>query len=276
MSKTGFWQRLRFKFRISVLNENTLNEVWHIRLSRINAILFVFGLFVVVFALFAAIIWFTPLRNYLPGYNEDIRRELVMEMVRVDSLNQQLTFQQNYLSTIRDVLSGEIASDSLQTLDSMTIVQQEKLMEERSPITSEFIAQYEAKGLDNLTLFAQPNAVQVPAFFRPAHGVIMSHFNAQAGKYGISIVTPANENIVSVLPGTVIYTSRTMDNEWMMIVQHGNDYLSLYRHLKRLMRQPGDHVQAGESLAIASDKNPLKFELWCSGNAINPEEVIAF
>lgn len=276
MGKSGFWQRLRFKFRISILNENTLNEVWHIRLSRMNAIIFVFLLFVVVFALFATIIWFTPLRNYLPGYNEDIRRELVTEMGRVDSLNQQLTFQTNYLGVIREVLSGEIAPDSLQTLDSVAVMQQEILMEERSPVTTGFIAQYEAKGRDNLTLFSLPDTKQVPTFFRPAHGVIMSRYNAQAGQYGISIVTSSNENIVSVLPGTIVYVSRTWENEWILMVQHSSNYLSFYRNAKRLVKQQGDYVQAGETIAIASEKNPLLFELWYNGRSVNPEEVIAF
>ncbi len=274
--KETFWHRLLAKYRLSILNENTLNEVGHIHLSRFGMFMSVVGMFLLSFALFASIIWFTPLKNYLPGYNENVRQELITATERIDSLTNTVAIQTHYISAIRDIVSGEVKTDTVTTLDSMAIIQREALLEEKSRITEEFMAEYEAKEKDYLTLFDAVSTTPVYTLFRPALGVIEQHFSLQEGVRGITIRTPKDETITSVLAGTIIFATTDTEGEWVIMVQHAGDYLSIYRHAKRVLRAAGDVVQAGEILAITHDETPLYFELWQKGQPINPEEVIAF
>jgi septal ring factor EnvC (AmiA/AmiB activator) len=198
----------------------------------------------------------------------------MIESSRVDSIGTSLELQRQYLGVIKQVMAGEVQSDTVQSLDSMQIIMREQLLEAKSEATAEFIAQYEAKEKDNLQLFSISNTQPVLSFFRPAHGVIVQSFSPREKRFGVAIKTPEKENITAVLAGKVIHVNYEIGNTYTIMVQHDN-YLSLYRNVSKPLKNVGDMVVAGESLAIATEE-PLWFELWQNGTAINPEEVIAF
>ena len=272
--KKSLWRKLSEKYRISVLDERTLTEHLHIRLIGWGAIVLAAMLFLLTMGLFSLVILYTPVKNYLPGYSEDIRQNLILESTRVDSLGTTLELQRQYLDIIKQVVAGEVHTDTVQSLDSMYIITREQLLEAKSEATAEFIAQYEAKEKDNLQLFYVANTTPMLSFFRPAHGVIMQSYSEQAKHYSVIIQTPENENITAVLAGTVVLVNYEIGNTYTIMVQHTN-YLSVYRNAVKPLKKVGDIVQAGESMAIMGTQ-PLEFELWQDGKAINPEEVIAF
>ena len=273
-NKGKLWQRLRKRYRISVLDEQTLTDHLHVRLSGWGSIVLMALLFLLSLLLFSLVILYTPVKNYLPGYSEDIRQQLIEETARVDSMGTSLELQRQYLNIIKQVVAGEVHTDTVQSLDSMYIITREQLLEVQSEATAEFIAQYEAKEKDNLQLFYVANTAPVMSFFRPAHGVIIEPFSERAKHYGVLIHTPENENITAVLAGTVVSVNYEIDNTYSMVLQHSN-YLSIYRKLGKVLKQVGDAVQTGESVAIIQGQQ-LWFEIWQDGKVINPEEVIAF
>ena len=272
--KVSLWKRMRERYRISVLDEDTLTDHLHIRLSGWGAIVLTAMLFVLTLVLFSLVILYTPVKNYLPGYSEDIRQQLIAETARVDSIGTSLELQRQYLNIIKQVVAGEVHTDTVQSLDSMYIITREQLLEAKNEATAEFIAQYEAKEKDNLQLFYVTNTTPVLSFFLPAHGVILQRFSERENRYGVLIQTPENENVTSVLAGTVVHVNYEIGNTYTMMVQHSN-YLSVYRNMHRVLKRVGDAVRVGESIAIVGEQ-PLWFELWLDGKPINPEEVIAF
>ncbi len=274
-NKDSFWRRLLYKYRLSVMNEDTFTEIWHTRLSRMGVFVLLSLLFVVTLAIYSLLIFYTPIRNVLPGYSESIRQRLIDESQRVDSLGTVLELQTQYLSVIRDVVSGEVKSDTIQSLDSMQIVMREQLLEAKNAATVDFMAQYEEKERDYLQLFDVQQTQPVITFFLPAHGVIVSHYSAEAKQFGVEIQTPLNENITAVLAGSIIHVNYELNNTFSVFVQH-QTYLSIYRNVGKVLKHVGESVQAGESIALSSDKYPLYFELWQNGMSINPEEVIVF
>ena len=277
MGSNSFWQRLRFKFRISMLNENTLNEVWHVRLSRLGMFFLAVLLFVVTFLILAALIWFTPIRRYLPGYDENIRRSLVSDISRIDSLSYKVQLQDTYIGIIKDVMSGELKADSVESLDSLTILQRTQLLEEASAVTEEFKQQYEEKEKDNLTFFTTHASQPVITLFSPVAGELSSHFSEPDKHYKISIKTAANANVTSILSGTVVYAEHTIEYGYVVIIQHEADYLSLCRQLCSLDVAVGQTVRAGQNIGSAAGGDvDFEFELWQRGVAINPEDVIIF
>ena len=272
--KVSLWKRMRERYRISVLDEDTLTDHLHIRLSGWGAIVLTAMLFVLTLVLFSLVILYTPVKNYLPGYSEDIRQQLIAETARVDSIGTSLELQRQYLNIIKQVVAGEVHTDTVQSLDSMYIITREQLLEAKNEATAEFIAQYEAKEKDNLQLFYVTNTTPVLSFFLPAHGVILQRFSERENRYGVLIQTPENENVTSVLAGTVVHVNYEIGKTYTMMVQHSN-YLSVYRNMHRVLKRVGDAVRVGESIAIVGEQ-PLWFELWQDGKPINPEEVIAF
>ena len=273
-NKESLRKRLRVKYRVSVLDELTLSERWHFRLNGWGAIVWIAILFLLALALFSLLILYTPIRNYLPGYSENIRQQLMVESARLDSMGTSLELQRQYLNVIKQVVAGEVESDTVQSLDSMQIIMREQLLEAKSEATAEFIAQYEAKEKDYLQLFDVANTTPVLSFFRPARGVVLQSFSAKEHRYEVTIQTAKRDNVTAILAGAVVYTHYELDNTYTIMLQH-DSYLSIYRGVSKLLKRVGESVQAGESIALLEDK-PLYFQLWQNGQPINPEEVIAF
>ncbi|MCQ2341813.1 MAG: M23 family metallopeptidase [Paludibacteraceae bacterium] len=271
----SFWQRIRIKRRISVMDDHTLTELWSFRISSLGLVILFTLLFVITLVGLSIAIVFTPVRNVLPGYNQNLRNQLMTQSERLDSLANTVELQRQYLSVIRDITAGEVSTDSVQPLDSLQLVFQEQLMQAKMEATEEFVEQYEQKEKDNMLLFDVQNVIPVATIFRPAHGVIVRQYAPQSGLYGVRIQTPDKENITAVLTGSIIYTNYELDNTYTVVMQHAN-YISTYRHIGVLTKQVGANLKAGETLGIVHSDGLLDFELWKEGQPINPEEVIAF
>ena len=61
----SFWKRVRFKYKLSFINENTLEEVWSFRLSLFSAFVTLTVYAISLITITALIIIMTPIRNYL-------------------------------------------------------------------------------------------------------------------------------------------------------------------------------------------------------------------
>ena len=81
----AFWNNIKFKYKLTIVNENTLEEVVGLHVSKLNGISVLLSVLTVLFLIASLIVAFTPLRNYLPGYmNSEIRAQVVDNALRVD------------------------------------------------------------------------------------------------------------------------------------------------------------------------------------------------
>jgi hypothetical protein len=103
-------KRLRNRYRLVVMNDDTYEEVVTFKLSRLSVYIMLSTIFVVLTGLTVALIVFTPLKLYIPGYgNVNNTRELRELKMRTDSLEQAVTLKDQYLKNIKDVIQGNIA-----------------------------------------------------------------------------------------------------------------------------------------------------------------------
>jgi murein DD-endopeptidase MepM/ murein hydrolase activator NlpD len=280
---TPFIEKMRFKYRVSILNENTLEESWHFRLSIYSVFMSVSTFILLTFILLTILIFNTPIANYLPGYGDaGNRTKIIQESMRADSMVQQINLQAGYLGMMKQIINGTIKPDSISSLDSVDLKEKARIFIEKANDEKEFVEKFEKEEKYNLaSIDSKPNE-NMYVFFRPTHGVISSSFNLSEKQFGIYVITSPNESVLSVLGGTVIYAAFTFDYGWVIQVQHENNYLSIYKNNTRLLRKVGDEVRAGESIAITGDSSGKKtgsqfyFELWKQGKPVNPEEVILF
>ncbi len=279
----SFLQKLRFQYRVSVLNENTLEESWHIRLSRLSVLIYGSSLVLGTFILLTILIFTTPIKYYLPGYGDTGNRgHIISESMYADSLLRKIELQAGYMDIMRDIIKGNIKPDSLLSLDSVQLKKTATDYLEKSKKEKEFIEKYEREEKYNLSTIESKTNDNMYVFFRPAKGVISTAFNLQENQTGISIITAPNETVASVLAGTVVYAAFTFEYGWVIQVQHENNYLSIYKNNTRLLKKTGDNVKAGEGIAITGESGENKtgtqfyFELWKQGKPVNPEDVIIF
>ena len=281
-NKKTFWTRIRFKYKLSFINESTLEEVWSIRLSQLTGLIFV-GLFaLLLIILTSVIIILTPIRNYLPGYLDvEIRKEILQNAIRADSLEQKLVIQAMYIKNIGDIMTGNVSIDSIQVND--TILQSGTSYDiPHSEREAAFIQQFEEMERYNLTAL-NPNPIQTEIFFyKPLNGIISSTFDPEKQHFGIDLTGAPNENVLATFDGTVIYTGFDPKYGNVIIIQHKNDFMSVYKHNDTLLKDVSDRVVSGEAIAIVGNTGELStgphlhFELWYKGTPVNPEEYIAF
>lgn len=102
-------KRLRNRYRLVVMNDDTYEEVVTFKLSRLSVYIGLSTIFVVLIGLTVALIIFTPLKYYIPGY-DDLRvgREYRQMKYRVDSLEKEVSFQARYIDNIKKVLNGDV------------------------------------------------------------------------------------------------------------------------------------------------------------------------
>ena len=281
--RKAFWKNFKFKYKLTITNENTLEEIVGIHVSKLNGVSVLLFVVTVIFLITSVIIAFTPLRNYLPGYmNTEVREQVVTNALRADSLQWVLERQRMYIMNIQDIISGNVKVDSVQSIDSLTVVRTEELME-RTQAEDDFRKQYEETERYNLTTIDNAPAVTGLIFFRPTRGMVSSGFDANKQHYGIDIAANPNESVLATLDGTVILATYTADTGYVIQVQHAQNLVSVYKHCGSLLKKVGDTVKAGEAIALVGKTGEkttggphLHFELWNKGRALDPSKYIVF
>lgn len=108
----GTLQRLRNRYRLVIMNDDTYEEVATFKLNRLSVYIALSTMFVVLVGLTVALIVFTPLKYYIPGYGSQAERREMMNMkVRVDSLEQQLRYRDAYWDNVKKVLTGDLPTN---------------------------------------------------------------------------------------------------------------------------------------------------------------------
>jgi hypothetical protein len=111
-------KRLRNRYRLVVMNDDTYEEVVTFKLNRLSVYIALCTIFVVLVGLTVALIVFTPLKYYIPGYGSQAeRREMANLKIRADSLEANLKYKQVYWDNVRNVLAGKLP----EKLDTVTL-----------------------------------------------------------------------------------------------------------------------------------------------------------
>jgi hypothetical protein len=111
-------------YRLVVTNDDTYDEVIAFRLSRKSVYLGLSIAFMFLVGLTIALIAFTPLKYYIPGYGtKESRSALELLKIRTDSLEQAVHFKEQYIEGIKKVLS----EGNPQQLDTIPLTLPESL-----------------------------------------------------------------------------------------------------------------------------------------------------
>jgi hypothetical protein len=100
----------RNRYRLVVMNDDTYEEVVTFKLTRMSVYVGMSTIFVVLVGFTVALLVFTPLKYYIPGYGtKQSRRDLQVLKIRTDSLEKAIIQKDNYLRSVKAALSGDIS-----------------------------------------------------------------------------------------------------------------------------------------------------------------------
>lgn len=276
-------RKLLHKYRLVILNESTFEEKISFKLSRLNVFvtgsLFILGLIGFTTLLIA----FTPLREYIPGYSSTKLKKQATELTyKTDSLVTVLNYTNKYLSNIRMVLRGDIENNEINRDSLFEQFKIDPSTVDLSPIREDSILRAEVALEDKYNLFEKSQQGEGLVFFAPVSGTISQGYDVQDKHYAVDIVAPKDAPVKAVAAGTVIFSEWTTETGYVIIMEHRNGVLSVYKHNGSLNKNQGDLVRAGEVVASVGNTGELTtgphlhFELWNNGNPVNPTDYIDF
>ncbi|MFN2313859.1 MAG: murein hydrolase activator EnvC, partial [Bacteroidales bacterium] len=242
--------------------------------------------FLLIISINTSLIAFTNLREFIPGYPDvAMRRDILMNAILLDSLERELDIRDKYFRDLNDVISGRQPIGQVARRDSTR--DYSNIVFKRSAEDSVLRARVEQEERYSLasgtTTPARGTSLTSIHFFPPVKGIVSSNFDLRTRHYATDIVTQPKAVVSSTLDGTVIMTGWTMETGFVMMIQHSNNIISVYKHNARLLKEMGDRVWAGEAISIVGDSGELytsgphlHFELWHNGEPLDPAQYIFF
>ena len=279
--KSKLKEKLTYKYRLVVLNEDSFEERFSFKLNRLNV--FVFGgvFTLLLIGITAFIMAFTPFREYIPGYSSSALKKQASDLVyKVDSLEQQLTVNDIYIQNIQKVLTGKIEDI---TINKDSVIEQMRIEDiDLHPSVTDSIFRQEIEREDRFSVFEKATKKTDIVFSSPVKGQISDFYNPKEKHYAIDIAVTKDTPIKAAADGTVIFTGFTADTGFVIILEHPKNFITVYKHNETLHKEQGDLVKSGEVIANAGSTGKLTtgphlhFELWNDGFPINPINYIDF
>lgn len=278
-------KRLKERYRIAILNDRTLKEVWYAVLSLRNLIATIGFLGILLIGIGIVLVTFTPLREYVPGYpSASDRRMAIDNYIKIDSIENALYQKDIFIENLHNILTGKNTNPHFVDKDSIKKSNESvhPLKLDSSLYQSIEDDRFNVRYVEDETVLPTMLSTVKIHFYCPLKGEITNHYAPESGHYGIDIVSNANDPVLSVLDGTVISAGWTLEAGYVIIVQHRNNIVSQYKHNSILLKKIGDRVRAGEPLGIIGNTGEyttgphLHFELWQNGTSLNPTDYIIF
>ena len=276
----GFWKKALNKYRFVIMADDSFEEKFSLKTTRLNVFLFLsfFTLFCVV-ATFI-LITNTSLREFVPGKeSEEVQREIISLVLRSDSLMARLETQQLYFENFKAIIDGKFPVDSSITIANENIEKNPSFERTVEDSLLRILVESNETGMINLKNNIKN---ELFTFFTPVLGFVSDTFNLKTKHFGIDLVAKENAKVSSVLDGVVVISNWNPQTGYVIGIQHKNGFLSLYKHNSMLLKSVGNHVNAGEHIAVIGNTGEfssgphLHFELWLDGVPINPTNYILF
>lgn len=280
MKSNSFLHYLTQKNKLTFKNIRTGEEYWHVFISRIHLTGLVLGILLLTFVAALATVSYTPILDFVPGNPGEKQRQLLVSGIeKLDSLEREVAMWEVYNANLITVLEGDVPNLSQQEAikrDSSKIalvgkIDLDSILRLRHKGDSALIGDVKRRRQKELTF----------EMMSPASGMIIEKFNPKGSNKGIVLTPPPSSMITAVMDGSIIMDNWSPQTGYVVAIQHASNLVSIYKKGAKNLKQVGQHVKAGEPIAVSGEivngEIPkLVFELWQNGSPVDPENYIAF
>lgn len=281
--KKKLTKKLLHKYRLVILNEDTFEERFAIKLNRLNVFVIVSLSSILLVVLTTLLIAFTPLREYIPGYSSTALKKKAIELsYKTDSLQKVLAMNERYFASIKKVLTGDVKTTEFNRDSIIEAAEKDISENDLKPNKADSLLREKVDKEDKYNLFESAISSTNFVLFPPVNGTISEGYNAENKHYAVDIVVAEETPVKATADGTVIFAGWTTDTGYVVIIEHRNELISVYKHNASITKTQGDLVKAGEVIALSGDTGTLStgphlhFELWNRGYPVNPTNFIDF
>ena len=262
------------KHQISLHDDG--DERWSADISPLKLTTIGVAIVTLIFGVLLLLVAYTPILDLLPGYRTNAaqsREMLIRNIVRIDSLerkiNDLLTYNENRIL----VVNGKTPAVQYVQKDSLEQNKGFVAPSKADSLLRQKMENDERYRLNEAGTKASLNGVA------PMYGVIAERFNAK-NLLGIRMNGAKAAQVSAVADGVVVAKEWSPEVGHSILIQHKDNYLSVYRNLAEALVSKGERVKGSQAIGTAGgkekDKSVLEFELWRDGSAVNPELYIIF
>jgi len=278
-----FARKLLHKYRLVILNEDTFEERFAIKLTRLNVFVILSISTILLIAATTVFIAFTPLREYIPGYSSTaLKRKAIQLSYKADSLQMIVLMNAQYFQSIKSVLKGDVKTVNFNKDSIIEAAEIDMSNLVLNPSKEDSLLRERVDQEDKYNLFETATAKVNFVLFPPVNGTISQEYSVNDKHFAVDIVVVKDTPVKAAADGTIILAEWTTQTGYVIIIDHGNGLISVYKHNASLTKEQGALVKAGEVIAISGNTGELTtgphlhFELWSNGYPIDATTFIDF
>ena len=271
------------KYKVVVSDEETFEEIISLKTNNFQLFLFAFLYTVLVIIFSTAIIFFTQVREYVPGYpSTDLLVSAAKITIKADSLERELALNDQFFRAIESVLTGD-SNEAAQRTQQDTLIQNDlKDAQIVATIPQDSILRAYVDNEDRFNLTRNQLLIDSKSYFSPVKGVVTDGFNIEKNHFAVDVSVDIGTPVKAILAGTVLFSEWSVETGHVILLDHGENLISVYKHNSKNLKLQNETVQAGEVIAFSGEEGSLSsgphlhFEIWKNGLPIDPESILSF
>ena len=271
------------KYKVIVSNEETFEEIISLKTNNFQLFLFAFLYTIFVVILTTTIIFFTQVREYVPGYpSSDLLLSAAKITVKADSLERELALNAQFFSAIESVLRGDSNKTAQRILDDTLTQNDLDAAQIVATIPQDSILRAYVENQDKFNLTRNQLLIDSKSYYSPVKGVVTDGFDIEKNHFAVDVSVDIGTPVKAILAGTVLFSEWSVETGHVILLDHGENLISVYKHNSKILKSQNETVQAGEVIAFSGEEGTLSsgphlhFEIWKNGLPIDPETILSF
>ncbi len=275
--------KLTRSYKVVVSSEDTFEERLSFSTNKFNVFLVLSLYSIILIAFTISVVFFTQIREMVPGYSSsDLLTQAIYLTKKTDSLEKELELNNTFYKSIENVLSGK--TEQIIYKDTLALSNEKDNIDFQAVLTNaeDSILRKYVEEEDKFNLTKNELVIENKMFVSPVKGQITQKFDPLNNHFALDILVDTGTPVKSILEGKVIFSEWSVDTGHVLIIDHGDNIISVYKHNSKVLKTQNNFVKAGEVIAYSGNQGTLStgphlhFELWKNGTPINPEPLFNF
>src|SRR5690606_28675322 len=184
--KKKFARKLLHKYRLVILNEDTFEERFSIKLTRLNVFVLVSLSSIFLVATTTFIIAFTSLREFIPGYSSaKLKRKATELNYKTDSLQQVISLNEQYYASIKRVLTGDVKTVEFNRDSAIDAANKDVNEKNLMPTRQDSLLREKVDKEDKYNLFETAISQSNFVLFPPVNGSISEGYDLKTKHFAV-------------------------------------------------------------------------------------------
>lgn len=275
--------KLTRSYKVVVSSEDTFEERLSFSTNKFNVFLVLSLYSIILIAFTISVVFFTQIREMVPGYSSsDLLTQAIYLTKKTDSLENELELNNTFYKSIENVLSGK--TEEIIYKDTLAVSKEKDNIDLQAVLANaeDSILRKYVEEEDKFNLTKNELVIENKMFVSPVKGQITQKFDPLNNHFALDILVDTGTPVKSILEGKVIFSEWSVDTGHVLIIDHGDNIISVYKHNSKVLKTQNNFVKAGEVIAYSGNQGTLStgphlhFELWKNGTPINPEPLFNF